>query len=73
MLVADQISYDQHNTRASRIYRINTVGVDDQGRTIEQQENAASTMRLRQALEDNYTGIEKVVRIKRGFGNNWLE
>jgi putative ABC transport system permease protein len=73
MLVADQLSYDRYNTNAARIYRINTIGVDDQGRTIDQQENAASTMRLRQELEEAYTGIEKVVRIKRGFGNNWLE
>ncbi|MFM8834184.1 MAG: ABC transporter permease, partial [Cytophagales bacterium] len=73
MLVADQLSYDRYNNNAARIYRINTIGVDDQGRTIEKQENAASTMRLRQELEEAYTGIEKVVRIKRGFGNNWLE
>lgn len=73
MLVADQLSYDQHNTNAERIYRINTIGVNDQGQVVDQQENAASTMLVRQALQETYTGIEKAVRIKRGFGNNWLE
>jgi putative ABC transport system permease protein len=72
MLVADQMSYDRYNTKSNRIFQVTTVGVDyhkdGQG-----QPNAASTMRLKQELLDNYTGVEKIVRIKRGFGNSWLE
>jgi putative ABC transport system permease protein len=30
-------------------------------------------MPLRQELLENYTGIEQVVRLKRGFGNSWIE
>ena len=30
-------------------------------------------MPLRTELLENYSGIEKVVRFKRGFGNSWLE
>src|SRR5688572_18257075 len=71
MLVADQLSYDRYNTRSDRIFQVTTVGVttqDGQG-----EPNAASTMKLKQELLDNYTGIEKAVRIKKGFGNSWLE
>src|SRR5688572_10945789 len=71
MLVADQLSYDRYNTRSNRIFQVTTVGVttqDGQG-----QPNAASTMKLKQELLDNYTGIEKVARLKRGFGNSWFE
>lgn len=71
MLVADQLSYDQYNTQCTRIFRITTVGAtsqDGQG-----EPSATSPMRLRQELLDNYTGIEKVVRLKKGFGNSWLE
>ena len=71
MLVADQLSYDRYNTRSHRIFQVTTVGAttqDGQG-----EPNAASTMQLKQELLDNYTGIEKVVRLKKGFGNSWLE
>jgi putative ABC transport system permease protein len=70
MLVADQFSYDRHNTRSSRIFQVTTVGVTSQDGP--GQPNAASTMRLRQELLDNYTTVEKAVRLKKGFGNSWL-
>ncbi len=73
MLVADQMNYDRHNSKRDRIYRITTQEVDQQGVVSDEQPNAASQMTLRQELLDNYTGIEKVVRIMRGFGNGWLE
>lgn len=73
MLVADQVSYDRFHSKADHIYRVTTIDVDDKGVVINNQESAASTMRLRQELEEKYTGIEKIVRIKRGFGNHWLE
>jgi putative ABC transport system permease protein len=71
MLVADQLSYDRYNNRSNRIFRVTSVGAtsqDGQG-----EPNATSTMKLKQELLDNYTGIEKVVRFKEGFGNSWLE
>jgi putative ABC transport system permease protein len=73
MLVADQVSYDRFNTKADRIHRITTIDVDANGNDLGHQVNAASTMHLRSELQDKYTGTEQVVRIKRGFGNNWLE
>lgn len=73
MLVADQVSYDRHNSKADRLYRITTFNVDDKGNDTGNQLNSASTMMLKQELLDRYTGVEKVVRIKRGFGNNWME
>ena len=71
MMVADQMSYDRFNSKADRIFRINTIEAENKGDF--ETENATSTLRLRQELEEKYTGFEKVVRIKRGFGNNWLE
>ncbi len=68
MLVADQLEYDRYNTRRDRIYRVNTAGVDDGSKP-----NSTSSMPLRNELLEKYTGIEKVVRLKRGFGNHWLE
>ena len=73
MLVADQMTYDRHNPNYDRIYRVNTYMVDNNGVARGSTDNATSPMPLRQELLEKYTGVEKVVRIKRGFGNNWLE
>ena len=72
MLVADQFEYDRYNSKRDRIFRVITTdvninGVDDGKR------NSTSSMPLRSELLEKYTGIEKVVRLKRGFGNGWLE
>ena len=71
MLVADQMSYDRYNTKSDRIFQVTTVGTGNQDG--DGQLNSASTMRLKQELLEQYTGVEKIVRIKRGFGNGWLE
>ena len=71
MLVADQLSYDRYNTKSDRIFQVTTVGTGNQDG--DGQLNSASTMRLKQELLEQYTGVEKIVRIKRGFGNGWLE
>jgi len=71
MLVADQMMYDRYNTRRDRIYRINSIPIGSKGET--QNETATTTLPLKQELLDNYTGVEKAVRIMRGFGNMWLE
>lgn len=73
MLVADQMKYDRHNTNRDRIFRVNTQILDDNGNPRNSPDNATSPTTLRQELLNNYTGVEKVVRIKRGFGNGWLE
>lgn len=73
MLVADQMQYDRHNTKRDRIFRVNTFAVNEKGEDRSSMDNASSPMTLRQELLENYTGFEKVVRIRRGFGNGWLE
>ena len=73
MLVADQMTYDRHNPRHERIYRVNSYMVDERGVATRSIDNATSPMPLAGELLDKYTGIERAVRIKRGFGNNWLE
>jgi putative ABC transport system permease protein len=73
MLVADQMSYDRYNTKRDRIFRITTKHVNSDGTIENTGTNSASPMPLRQELLENYTGIEQVVRLKRGFGNSWIE
>ena len=71
MLVADQMQYDRYNTRKERIYRINSIPFGRNGEKFS--ETATTTLPLKQELMENYTGVEKSVRIMRGFGNMWLE
>lgn len=74
MLVADQIEYDHYNSKRDRIYRVTTTDVNSAGeKESGQRTSATSSMPLRTELLDKYTGIENVVRLKRGFGNHWLE
>ena len=71
MLVADQMMYDRYNTKRDRIYRINSVGLGRNGEHFS--ETSTTTLPLSGELTDQFTGIEKAVRIMRGFGNIWLE
>ncbi|HEV8513877.1 MAG TPA: ABC transporter permease, partial [Cyclobacteriaceae bacterium] len=71
MLVADQMMYDRYNTKRDRIYRINSIPSGENGS--ERTETATTTLPLRDELLEKYTGIEKAVRIVRGFGNMWIE
>src|SRR5688572_14894707 len=74
MLVADQMMVDRHNPLSDRIYRINTMPFYKEGSTqIEGNESATTTLTLHDELLNNYTGVEKAVRLIRGFGNSWLE
>jgi len=73
MLVSDQLMYDRFNTEGERIHRIisrpvTTAGVETGG-----MDNATSPMPLRDELIHGYTGISQGVRLKRGFGNHWME
>jgi len=73
MLVADQMQSDRHNSKRDRVYRVITSHVDDKGVELGDLYNSTSSLTLRQELLQKYSGVEKVVRIRRGFGNNWLE
>ena len=73
MLVADQMMYDRFNTKRDRIFRVISRPVTQTGMERGGMDNATSPMPLRDELLENYTGVEKVVRFKRGFGNNWME
>lgn len=71
MLVADQMMYDRYNSKRDRIYRVNSIPINENGTTFS--ETATTTLPLRDELLEKYTGIEKAVRVVRGFGNMWLE
>ena len=71
MLVADQMNYDRYNTKRDRIFRINSIPTGAKGEV--RSETATTTLPLKQELLENYTGVEKAVRIVRGFGNLWID
>jgi putative ABC transport system permease protein len=74
MLVADQMNYDRYNTNASRTYRITSLNVDEKGNVMwGNRVNAATCDPVAPTLLQNYSGIDDAVRLRRGFGNNWLE
>lgn len=71
MLIADQMMYDRYNSKRDRIYRVNSIPVGENGGFHE--ETSTTALPVKQELTENYTGVEKAVRIMRGFANNWLE
>jgi len=71
MLVADQMRYDRYNTKRDRIFQVTTVGAQSQDGAGEP--SSMSTMKLKNELLEQYTGVERVVRFKKGFGNSWFE
>lgn len=73
MLIADQLMYDKFNTAGDRIFRVITRPVTSAGADTGGMDNSTSPMPLREELMNNYTGISQVVRLKRGFGNHWME
>lgn len=73
MLVADQLMFDRYNTNRDRIYRVTSRLLDPQTQVERGNQMATTTLPVRDELLTNYTGIEKAVRIVRGFGNNWME
>jgi putative ABC transport system permease protein len=72
MLVADQLTYDRHNSAASRIFRIDTRILNPDG-SLAGNEYATTPQPMAESLLKDYTGVENAVRIRRGFGNNWIE
>lgn len=73
MLVADQMMVDRHNPNHGRIYRITSVPYYIEQKGQPGNEFCTTTLPIRDELLNNYTGIEKAVRLMRGFGNNWIE
>src|SRR4030095_16198344 len=73
MLVADQMMYDRFNTKKDRIYRVTSHGVTNTGEDRGGSVTSTSPMPLKDELLNNYPGIEKIARLKRGFGNGWME
>lgn len=72
MLVADQMMYDRHNTKRDRVFRINTRYTNPDG-SAAGNDYSTSPQPLAETLVKEYTGVEKAVRIRRGFGNPWIE
>jgi putative ABC transport system permease protein len=72
MLVADQLSYDHYNTKHDRIFRVITQYYNSDG-SPSGPDASTCPLPMSEALRDNYTGVEKTVRIRRGFGNSWME
>ncbi|NJN42862.1 MAG: FtsX-like permease family protein [Flammeovirgaceae bacterium] len=73
MLIADQMMYDSHNTKRDRIFRISTTPLNSDGIEASSIAYATSPMPLKQELLEKYSGVEKIVRVRRGFGNNWIQ
>lgn len=73
MLVADQMMKDRYNPNKDRIYRVNSLPYYDGNKDKRGNETATTSLPLRDELLNNYTGVEKAVRLVRGFGNNWIE
>ncbi|MEO1054330.1 MAG: ABC transporter permease [Bacteroidota bacterium] len=69
MMVSDQLSYDRHNSKQDRIYRVVVQELDDDFPF----RRATTPLPLAKALKEEFTGVEKVVRIRRGFGNGWVK
>ncbi|MFZ6011035.1 MAG: ABC transporter permease [Bacteroidota bacterium] len=72
MLVADQLTYDRYNQKRDRIHRIVTQNLNPDG-SESGNDYATSPLALAETLTQDFTGIEKAVRFKRGFGNGWIE
>jgi putative ABC transport system permease protein len=69
MLVADQLQYDQYNTKKDLVFRVNSIKAKNMEQGLL---NSTTPMPLKAELE-KYSGIDHVVRFKRGFGNGWME
>ena len=70
MLLADQKSVDGYNPNRKNIYRINTVrlNTDDMVNRF-----ATAPLPLGTRLKEEYSGVDKMVRIRDGFGNDWIQ
>ncbi|MFN4956499.1 MAG: ABC transporter permease [Cyclobacteriaceae bacterium] len=72
MLVSDQFMYDRFNSKRDQIYRIDIENLDDNYMEMGDK-YATAPMPLRDELKNGYTGIQEVVRFKKGFANSWIQ
>ena len=70
MLVADQASNDRYISKSNSIYRITTLDLDEDFMF---NTYATAPLPLVEKLQKEYDGIVKATRIRRGFGNDWIE
>ncbi|MEQ8575651.1 MAG: ABC transporter permease, partial [Fulvivirga sp.] len=70
MMIADQKSYDRHITKKDRVYRVNTYRKhsDDMVNKF-----ATTPLPMADELLTNYSGIEQATKLRRGFGNAWVD
>ncbi|MDN4165139.1 ABC transporter permease [Cytophagales bacterium LB-30] len=73
MLVADQMSFDEHNRYKERTYRVTSQPTRLDGREGEFSLTSTAPAPLRDALNQEITGVELSARLVRGFGNGWLK
>jgi putative ABC transport system permease protein len=66
-IIADQKSYDQFHSNKDRIYRVLTVGKNNNSGM---NDMASSAMPLAEELRKNYTGIEASATMMRGIGGD---
>lgn len=69
MMVADQMSMDRHIQKADKIFRVNSERLHDEGPI---NIFATTPLTIGKELKENYTGVNKQVRVRRGFGNGWI-
>ncbi len=69
MLVADQKNIDRYNTKSENIYRITTRELDTDFLF---DTYATAPLPLATKLVEDYPGIKQAVKIRTGFGNNWV-
>lgn len=72
MLVADQLKYDRYNTKRDRVFRVTTKYLNTEG-VQTGNEYSTSPLPIATSLKEDFAGVEKAVRIRRGFGNGWIE
>lgn len=70
MVVADQASNDRYISNSDSIYRINTIDLDEDNIF---NTYATAPLPLWGKLQKEYDGIISATRIRRGFGNDWIE
>lgn len=73
MLVADQMTYDLNNTKRDRIYRVVSRPLQLDGLDKGGIDYATSALPIGPALKEGYAGVESFARLKRGFGNGWIQ
>lgn len=67
------MTYDLHNSKRDNIYRVVSIPLGRDGLERGGNVYATSSMPVGVALKEGYSGVKSVARLKRGFGNAWIE